>query len=209
MPRIAGPRTKAAAEPEPNRPYAHCADDELLEAIREGSEAHFTELYERYFQRIYSFVFGRIHNHADADEIAQETFTAVYRSLKSYRGQSSLLSWIYGIAKNTANNALRRSKTEGERLQAADPEVLRPRANLSTGTPEEQLDLQRCALAMRESLSSVAPWQTEIFVMRHIENLSISEISLRTERSSDAVRSSLYRVKRLLVECADLPGLGA
>lgn len=184
-------------------PLREQSDDELLAGIRERSEAHFTTLYERYFPRVYAFVQGRIRNHADAEEIVQETFTAVYRSIESYRGQSSLLSWIYGIAKNTVNNSLRRARNEGERLQAADPSLLRPCPSIATGTPEEQLTLQRCARSMRENLESVSEWQTEIFVMRHIENLSIPEISQRTQRSSDAVRSSLYRVKRLLVESAD------
>ena len=47
-----------------------------------------------------------------------------------------------------------------------------------------------------------ADWQAEIFEMRHFENLSIPEISKRTARSSDAVRSSLYRVKRIFFEAA-------
>ena len=199
------PRNSRARAPAiPGGPLAELSDDELLEGIREQSESHFTAFYGRYFQRVYSFVYSRIHNHADAEEIVQETFTAVFRSIESYRGQSSLLSWVYGIAKNTANNSLRRARNEGERLQAADPALLRPRPSMASGTPEEQLNLQRCARSMRESLEAVADWQTEIFVMRHIDNLSIPEISERTQRSSDAVRSSLHRVKRLLVESAEL-----
>jgi len=49
----------------------------------------------------------------------------------------------------------------------------------------------------------VADWQAQVFVMRHFENLPIGEIARRTSRSNDAVRSSLYRVKRLIVETVD------
>jgi RNA polymerase sigma-70 factor (ECF subfamily) len=188
----------------PRTPLAELSDQELLEGIRKGHESHFNELYGRYFQRIYSFVYARIRNHADAEEIVQETFTAVFRSFDSYRGQSSLLSWIYGIAKNTANNTLRRAKTQDQRMERTDPEVLRPSPSLATCTPEEQLHIRRYADAINERLGSVAEWQAEIFVMRHVDNLSIREISERTSRSSDAIRSSLYRVKRLLVEASDL-----
>lgn len=179
------------------------SDQELLEGIRRSSEAHFNELYVRYFQRIYNFVFARIRNHADAEDVVQETFTAVFRSFQNYRGQSSLLSWIYGIAKNTVNNTLRRNRTQGMRLEQMDPEVLRPLDSLATCTPEEQLGIQRFADAINSCLRSVSAWQAEIFVMRHMENLSIREISERTDRSSDAIRSSLYRVKRLLVEASE------
>ena len=68
----------------------------------------------------------------------------------------------------------------------------------------------RYAEAINDRLETVTEWQSEIFAMRHLENMSIQEISDRTQRSSDAVRSSLYRVKRLLFETADLsPTVGA
>jgi RNA polymerase sigma-70 factor (ECF subfamily) len=183
-------------------PLESLSDHELLECIRSGSERHFNELYHRYFNRIYNFVYARIRNHADAEEVVQETFTVVFRSIDSYRGQSSLLSWTYGIAKNTVNNTLRRVKLHESRLQQIDATQLRPAHWGMTGSPEDELCMSRYVAAIREQLESIGQWQAEIFVMRHLEDLSIKEISERTARSSDSVRSSLYRVKRLLVEAA-------
>ena len=179
------------------------SDQELLEGIRRSSDAHFGELYKRYFQRIYSFVYTRMRNHADAEEVVQETFTSVFRSFDSYRGQSSLLSWIYGIAKNTVNNQLRRAKSQGQGLERAETEQLLPMHSLATCNPEEHLGMRRYAEAIQRELGSVAEWQSEVFAMRHLENLSIREISERTQRSSDSIRSSLYRVKRILIETAE------
>lgn len=180
-------------------------DQALLEGLRGGSEAHFAELYHRYFQRIYNFVFARVRNHVDCEEIVQETFIAVFRSFENYRGQSSLLSWIYGIAKNTTNNALRRARTQNERIDLVEEDDLLPIAALGSHSPDDFLDLHRFGDQLSERLEQVADWQAEIFAMRHFENLSIPEISKRTRRSSDAVRSSLYRVKRIFFETA-LPG---
>lgn len=177
-------------------------DQELLEGLRQSSEAHFQVLYDRYFRRIYSFVYARMRNHADAEEVVQETFTAVFKSLGQYRGQSTLLSWIYGIAKNTANNSIRRSRVREERIEGMSPDMWWPVRTNAASTPEEQLSMRRCADDLRDKLDSVPPWQSEIFIMRHVENLSISEICDRTERSSDAVRSSLYRVKNSLLEAS-------
>lgn len=181
---------------------AALSDHDLLEGIRDQSELHFAELYNRYFQRIYNFVYARMRNHAETEEVVQETFLAVFRSFDNYRGQSSLLSWIYGIAKNTTNNNLRRAKSQSARLDLADEEDLMPRPSLDVGMPDEQLDLLRFRESLNERLDSLASWQTEIFEMRHFDNLSIPEISQRTQRSSDAVRSSLYRVKRMFLEAA-------
>jgi len=185
------------------RSLSELSDQELLEGIRRSSESHFSELYHRYFQRIYSFVYTRMRNHADAEEVVQETFTAAFRSFDSYRGQSSLLSWVYGIAKNTVNNHLRRAKSQGQGLERAETEQLLPSDSLSSCTPEEHLGMRRYVEAIQRELGQVAEWQSEVFMMRHLENLSIAEISERTERSSDSIRSSLYRVKRLLIETAE------
>jgi RNA polymerase sigma-70 factor (ECF subfamily) len=185
------------------------SDEELLNGIRSQSESHFAELYNRYFQRIYSFVYTRMRNHAETEEVVQETFLAVFRSFERYRGQSSLLSWIYGIAKNTANNSIRRAKSQSERIDLADEDDLSPRSSLGVGTPADQLDLHRFQDQLAHRLEALADWQTEIFEMRHFENLSIPEISRRTKRSSDAVRSSLYRVKRIFFEAAQASGASA
>ena len=160
-------------------------------------------LYERYFQRVHSFAFVRMKNRADAEEVVQETFTAVFKSIDAYRGQSSLLSWIYGIARNTVNNQLRRAKALEQRLERAEVLLQDESYSLECCTPEERLNLNRCTDAVEESLTSVSGWQAEVFAMRHFENLPIQEIADRMSRSNDAIRSSLYRVKRLVVEAVD------
>jgi len=176
------------------------SDAELLAGLRAGSEADFNVLYERYFQRVFAYVYSRLRNRADSEEVVQETFTAVFRSADAYRGQSSLLSWIYGIAKNNVNNHHRRARAHEARIERAEAELQRAPQRLDTCTPEEQLHLRRYERAIQERLSSIADWHAEVFVLRHMEDLPIGEIARRVSRSNDAVRSSLYRVKRLLVE---------
>jgi RNA polymerase sigma-70 factor (ECF subfamily) len=184
------------------------SDDELIEGIRRSSEADFNALYERYFQRVYSFTFARLRNRADAEEVVQETFTAVFRSIDAYRGQSSLLCWIYGIAKNNVNNHLRRARSHDLRVERCEPGMLMGSASLDSSTPEEQLSLRRYEESVRKMFGQVTDWQCEVFRLRHVENLTIGEIAERVKKSNDAVRSSLYRVKRMLLEAVD-PTLAA
>ncbi len=178
------------------------SDRELVLGLRRASEAHFTRLYDHYFQRIYNFSYVRLRNHADAEEVVQETFTAVYRSIDAFRGRSSLSSWIYGIAKNMVNNHIRKARVQESRLEKAEDHVLHPTDSLAVSNPEEHLRLQRYLAEVRVRLESISEWQTEVFELRHLENLSIREIAQRTSRSNDAIRSSLYRVKRLLMEAS-------
>ncbi len=186
--------------PEGGRPFS---DAELLDLVRAGSEQHFAILYERYFHRVYAFVHGRVRNHADTEEVVQETFTTVFYSIENYRGQASLLSWVFGIAKNLTNNMIRRNQNERTRLGQLEPERLAPEPSLESATPEAQMRFADYAEIVRTELGELSAWQTEIFQMRHFENLSIREISERTSRSSDSIRSSLYRVKQLLLRGAE------
>lgn len=179
-------------------------DEQLFEKMRGGSEPHFNALYERYFQRIYSFVYLRVRNHADTEELTQETFTVVFRGAKGYSGRSTPLAWIYGIAKNTVFNHLRRNRLHRERVKAAGPDPLVSDSAAWGSNPEEHLAMERYAALIDSHLQSLSDWQAEAFLLRHVENLTIQEIAERTDRSGDAIRSGLYRVKRLLLEAGDL-----
>jgi RNA polymerase sigma-70 factor (ECF subfamily) len=197
-----------SAPPAGTRPGAELTDLELVERIRTGDQAAFNLLYGRHFDRVYAFVRVRLRNRADAEEVVQEVFTAVFRGIESYRGTSAVLGWIYGIAKNSVNNHIRRAKAQALRIERAEAELARPSQSLDSYTPEERLTLNRCEEALRVQLESLADWHVEVFVMRHLENLPIPEIAERVSRSSDAVRSSLYRAKKMVMESID-PGLVA
>jgi RNA polymerase sigma-70 factor (ECF subfamily) len=203
------PRKKKAARRETVRSDGHePTDAELIEGIRDSNEADFNLLYERYFPRIYSFAYLRLRNRADTEEVVQDIFTAVFRSIDAYRGQSSLLAWIYGVAKNTVNNHIRRAKAHEQRIERAEAELSRSSHSMASCTPEEHLGLRRCEEAIQERLAALADWHTEVFVLRHFEDVPIDEIAQRVSRSNDAVRSSLYRVKKMLVEAVG-PGVAA
>ena len=188
------------------RSLASLSDQQLVDGVRQASETHFNELYERYFKRIYSFVHGRLRNHADAEEVTQETFVTIFRSIENYRGQSSLLSWMFGIAKNLSNNTIRRSQNQRERFESVDKEHFTPKPSIGHGAPDEDLSLQRYAHAISSRMAKLPEWQRRIFEMRHLENMSIPEIAECSARSNDAVRSSLYRIKKLIFDAIESGG---
>ncbi|HSD29720.1 MAG TPA: RNA polymerase sigma factor [Vicinamibacteria bacterium] len=175
------------------------SDEALFEGIRDGSERHFNALYDRYFRRVYAFVHARVRDHADAEELVQESFTAVFRGIAGYSGRSTPLAWIYGIAKNTINNYRRRLRAQTDRVDAAGPEALHSASAEWRSTPLDDVEMRQSLRRMDERLHSVTGWQVEVFWLRHVDDLSIDEIAQRLDRSNDAIRSSLYRVKRLLV----------
>ena len=120
------------------------SDAELVAGIRQSNERDFTLLYERYYQRVYNFSYLRLRNHSDTEEAVQETFTAVFRSIDAFQEKSSVISWIYGIAKNTVNNSIRRAIAREQRVERAEPELIRNMRSTYSADPEDHLTLQRC-----------------------------------------------------------------
>ena len=108
----------------PEASLESCTDEALFERIRAGSEAHFNVLYDRYFRRVYAFVFQRVRNHADAEELAQESFTVVFRGIASYAGRSTPARLDLRVAKNLVLNHLRRARVQQERIVEAGREPL-------------------------------------------------------------------------------------
>ena len=179
------------------------SDADLVSGILLADDACFNALYERYFNRVYAYCFRRLRSHSDAEEVAQETFLTVFKSISNFRGQSTLLSWVFGIARNLSNNSLRRFQGQREKFESVSPDHFAPSSSIADCSPDDELNMQRYLGTIRIEMEALPTWQRRIFEMRHLEDMSISEISDRTNRSSDAVRSSLYRVKRMMCEAVD------
>jgi len=92
-------------------------EEALVRRARTGDTEAFAELARLHQQRVYGVIFGLVRNHADADDLAQETFLAAYRAIGRFRGGSSLYTWLYRIAVNLTMNHLKKSKREKGRSE--------------------------------------------------------------------------------------------
>jgi RNA polymerase sigma-70 factor (ECF subfamily) len=79
-------------------------DRELIARFNAGDETAFIEIMERYRAKIFTLTCGLLRNHADAEEITQDTFIRAHRGLARFRGDSSLATWLHRIALNLARN---------------------------------------------------------------------------------------------------------
>jgi RNA polymerase sigma-70 factor (ECF subfamily) len=170
------------------------ADRMLVEAIRSGSEQAFEELYEAHFRRIHNFAVSKLGSVAEAEDVTQEVFAAVFSCLDRFEGKSDLIVWIYGITRNILNNRLRRRA--GIRMVALDelPMELTP---VDIGPEREAVareDLRRVQAVVNELPKD----QRRILELRHSNRMAIRKIAQVMNRSEDAVKSSLYRTRQTL-----------
>jgi|SRR5665811_1858195 len=95
-------------------------DSELIEEIRDGKAEALGTLMSRYEGRVYSLAYRMMGNKEDAEDVLQDTFLNVVRSIDGFRSQSSFSTWLYRVASNAALTKLRKKskqeKSEGEFL---------------------------------------------------------------------------------------------
>ena len=106
-------------------------DQELVRQILAGSRAHFDMLYDAYFPRVFRFALKRLRDAGEAEDVTQEVFITVFRALRTFQGDSSLLVWIFGITRNKVNRRFRRPRPrmesiDNDALEVAAEEADRP-----------------------------------------------------------------------------------
>ena len=180
------------------------ADGDLVELILSGSQEHFDMLYNAYFPRVYRFALKRLHDRGEAEDVAQEVFMTLLDALPSYRGQSSLLVWIFGITRNKVNRTFRKARPL---LSPMDSDSM-----LDVEGPEPVIDdaiearrlLGRCEEIISRDLTET---QRRIFHLKHLRRQSIRAIAQALGKSEDAIKANLYRIRCSMNE--SLPGIEA
>ncbi len=194
-------RRAAPARATRRRNVAWESDAELVSQILAGSREHFEMLYEAYFPRVFRFALKRLRDAGEAEDVTQEVFVTVFRALRSYQGNSSLLVWIFGIARNKVN---RRFRGPRPWLESIDPETFHAASNEAPAdeTVQARMLLEQCEHAIENRLT---PLQRRIFHLKHLRRQSIRAIAQSLGKSEDAVKANLYRMRRAIAEAA--PGL--
>lgn len=178
-------------------------DLRLLESLREGSERAYEELLVRFQQPAYALAFRLLGKETEACDVVQEVFLKVFRNIGSFRGQSSLKTWIYRITVNEAHNARRWFfRHRGKEVDLdTEPEDNR---NWKDSIPdrgrspfEEAVDHERHAM-IEAALTRISPAFREAVVLRDITDLSYEEIAAVLDVSLGTVKSRILRGREAL-----------
>jgi len=177
-----------------------------LERVEPGIDLSFEELFERYSSMVYGLVLHILGDREEALDISQEVFLAIFRKMHTFRGESSLKTWIYCIAVHRAAsrfrwwNRLRRRGTVSleEHLSRSPNHELFCSLKSSIRSPEEAL-LRQEEHAEIERLLLQLPLQQRIAViMRDIEGLPYEQIAESMGASLGTVKSRIARGREML-----------
>ncbi len=177
-------------------------DSELLENLRAGSEAAFRQLVESHKQKVINVCYRFAGSQEDADDLAQETFVEVHRSVAGFREEASLSTWIYRIAIAKSLDFIRkrdRKKRGGvlsKLLRLNDTDVELP-APASSG-PDHQLENAERRRILQAALDELPKNQRVAFVLSKYDGLSYKEIAEILEVSLSSVESLIHRARKNL-----------
>src|SRR5918996_679770 len=179
------------------------ADSELISRAAGGDPTAFQALVERHRSMVYRVAYQFAGNHHDAEDIAQEVFIKVYRSLDRFRQDAQLSSWLYRIVMNACIDHRRRHVPGGAAPfgEEAQQKML--------NTPEERPGPEDCAYGgelgqvLELEIGRLPKGQRIVFVMRHHQGMKLCEIAEALGLAEGTVKRQLHaavhRLRQALV----------
>jgi RNA polymerase sigma-70 factor (ECF subfamily) len=176
------------------------SDDSLVTRAQAGDMEAFRVLVERHTRSVFRLAFRLTGSEQDADEVVQDSFVKAYKQLHRFESRASFSTWLYRIASNCAVDLIRARPRRFESLDAVgvDDQPIAPAVPASTPSAERLVMSGEIQSKMREALGALSDRERTAFLLRHIEGLSIDEISQHLNLKTNATKHSIFRaVKKM------------
>lgn len=178
----------------------------LIRRLRERDEQAFREMVDTYGDRIFNLTYRMLGNRAEAEDLAQEVFITVFKSIEQFRGDSKFSTWLYRVTANHCKNRIKylarrhdRGKAEfDERIEhdeGNDGPMVVPRPS---PRPDHQLEGAQLELMLQAAIAELDDEQRILVILRDVEDLSYEEICGITDLPEGTVKSRLHRARLAL-----------
>lgn len=164
-----------------------------------GDTHAFAHLVERYEKQVYHHALRLVGNAEDAADIAQEVFWKAWRSLPTFRGQSSFSTWLYRLTDNACTDLFRREKKRRNDVPLVMEDLSSSQLLVHPDpTPQEQAEARERLDTLEQGLAQLSQEHRRILVLRELSGLSYQEIGGILGLSSGTVKSRLARARLAL-----------
>jgi RNA polymerase sigma-70 factor (ECF subfamily) len=171
------------------------SEAELLAAVAAGDRRSFEQLYRIYEARVFNYIRTFVSDRAVADEVLVEVMVSVWQGAKTFRHISRVSTWILGIARHKALDAVRR--TGRQQHGRVDLEEIADVADPADG-PAEDADQRKLAALTRQALAKLSREHEEIIRLAFYEELPYEEISALLDIPVNTVKTRVFYAKRQL-----------
>lgn len=168
------------------------ADADLIARAAGGDPTAFQALVERHRALVYRVAYQFAGNHHDAEDIAQEVFVKIYRSLDRFRQDAQLTSWIYRIVMNACIDHRRRQTPAASPASGEEAELALLNTREETPDPEARAYAAELGQLLESEVSRLPAGQRIVFVMRHHQGLKLCEIAEALGLAEGTVKRQLH-----------------
>ncbi|MBI4537050.1 MAG: sigma-70 family RNA polymerase sigma factor [candidate division NC10 bacterium] len=186
------------------------ADLELVQRLQAGDVSALDVLMHRHSDRAYRIAFGITRNSADAEEVVQDVFLALYQKSASFEGRAALSTWLYRVATNAALMKRRGRRQEVEVSLEARLPTFREDGHRAgdmsfltadwSQNPEADLLSQETRSILTRAIEGLPDAYRAVLLMRDVEGLSNEEVAEAMGESVAAIKSRLHRARMVLRE---------
>ncbi|HSD87265.1 MAG TPA: sigma-70 family RNA polymerase sigma factor [Kofleriaceae bacterium] len=180
----------------------------LVRRLRDRDERAFRELLTLHRDRVFNITYRMLGNKAEAEDVAQEVFITVFKTIDSFREESKFSTWLYRVAVNHCKNRIKYLARRHDRDRDELDETTHgaPSSASATGaigmqprtSPERALEGAQMEKILEAAIASLEEEQRIVVVLRDVEDLSIEEICEITGLPDGTVKSRLHRARLVL-----------
>jgi RNA polymerase sigma-70 factor (ECF subfamily) len=159
---------------------------ELVKAVPGGDEDAFRQLYEMTNRKVYNYLYRMVNNQHMAEDLLIETFTEVWKSARGFRAESKGLTWMIGIARHRAMNALRGNRNREDDI---DDNIEDPPAQMNTCAASE------AAVILETALNRLPPTHREVLDLIFFQGLVYEDVARVTGIPLNTVKTRVFYAK--------------
>ena len=178
-------------------------DQDFIEALKQGKRHAYEALIDRFQDVVFNKCLSFVPNKEDAEDIAQEVFIEVFRSIKHFKGQAKLTTWIYRITTNKCLEFIRKKNTKKrfaflQLVLGAQHPVDKVNYFTEFNHPGVQLEQKERSEQLFKAINQLPENQKVVFTLHKVDGLSYKEVSEITQKSISSVESLMFRAKKNL-----------
>jgi RNA polymerase sigma-70 factor (ECF subfamily) len=182
----------------------------LIGRLKARDEQAFNEIVRLYGDKVFSLVYRMIGSRAEAEDIAQEVFVTVFKTVDGFRGESKFSTWLLRIAANHCKNRMKylsRRPTAGAGLDGVGEDALADRGTSPVQSrieaPDVMMEAAEMEALMQAAIAALEEDHRLLIVLRDVEELSYQEIGEITGLAEGTIKSRLHRARMAIKEHLD------
>jgi RNA polymerase sigma-70 factor (ECF subfamily) len=183
-------------------------DQELVDGLRRGDGSAYRELVRLYEHRVFTIAYRMLGNRQEAEDVAQDVFVSLIRSIHSFRGDSLFSTWLFRVAVNHVKNHIKYLRRRRQQLKVAwdavpgwEPQAADDGHFPTVGRvdrPDQETSARELATKALAALEEIEPEFREALVLREMEGMSYDQIAEITGVPEGTVKSRIFRARAAL-----------